>query len=215
MKVRYWMTRDPVTIDSDASIADAARVMKERRFRRLPVMENGRLAGLVTYRNILEAQPSAASTLSVHEARYLVAKLKVRDVMRKNIITLSPDDDVLTAMMEGHRKGLGAYPVVEADGRLVGIVTAADLFNLIVHILGAADRDDFIYLSEEAGHFEAPGYIGRIAAILSGHDVALLSFLSLPRRETADKGVVILKVSRGRRVTAVGALTAEGFQIIN
>lgn len=214
MKVKYWMTKEPVTIGPDEPIAEAARVMKERGFRRLPVMDNGKLVGLVTYRNILEAQPSSVSTLSVHEARYLVAKLKVSDVMRKNPITVAPDDDVLTALMEGHKKGIGAYPVLEG-GHLVGIVTATDLFDLVVHIFGVVERNDFIYLSETPDKINDLGYLPRLTTILAGHGIAMLSFLSFPQRESGETSVVLIKISHGRRQEAVDVLAAGGYQILD
>ena len=213
MKVKYWMTKDPVTIGPDEPISEAARVMKERGFRRLPVMDNGRLAGLVTYRQIVEAQPSSVSTLSKHEARYLVNKMKVRDVMRKNPITVSPEDDVLNALMEGHKKGLGSYPVVTGE-HLVGIVTATDLFELITHIIGAVDRNDFVYLSDDGGQIQEPNYLSRIITLLAGHGISLLSFLVFPRRESAGTAVILLKVSTGRGPEAAEVLTAGGFQLL-
>ena len=214
MKVKYWMTKEPVTIGPDEPIAEAARVMKERGFRRLPVMDNGKLVGLVTYRNILEAQPSSVSTLSVHEARYLVAKLKVSDVMRKNLLTVAPDDDVLTALMEGHKKGIGAYPVLDS-GHLVGIVTATDLFDLVVHIFGVVDRNDFIYLAETPDKINDAGYLPRLITILAGHGISLLSFLSFPQRESRQTSVVLIKISPGRRQEAVDVLAAGGYQIMD
>ena len=213
MKVKYWMTKDPVTIGPDEPISEAARIMKERGFRRLPVMENGRLAGLVTYRQIVEAQPSSVSTLSKHEARYLINKMKVKDVMRRNPITVSPEDDVLNALMEGHRKGLGAYPVVTGE-HLVGIVTATDLFELITHIIGAVDRKDFVYLSEAADKINDSSYLPRIITLLAGHGIALLSFLVFPRREAAETAVFLLKVSPGRGPEAADVLTVSGFQLL-
>lgn len=211
MKVKYWMTREPVTIGPDEPIAEAARVMKERGFRRLPVMDDGRLVGLVTFRNIVEAQPSSVSTLSVHEARYLVAKLKVRDVMRKNPFTVGPDDDVLTALMEGQKKGIGAYPVLD-NGHLVGIVTASDLFDLVVHIFGVVDRNDFIYLAETPEKIGEINYLPRLITLLAGHGIALLSFLSFPRREAHDASVVLIKITSGRCREALDVLTAGGYQ---
>jgi len=234
MKVKYWMTKDPVTIDPEAPIADAARLMKERGFRRLPVLEAGRLVGLVTYRNILEAQPSAVSTLSRQEARYLLAKLKVRDVMRKDPVTVSPEDDVLTALMEGNRLGLGCYPVV-VGGHLVGIVTATDLFNLIVEVLGADNRSDFIYLAEKGGLPDDPACLSRLLSLLAGHGIALLSFMAFPRKAVAEaaKGgaaeggsgssggplfdvrtIILLKISPGRRQEAIEVLTAAGYSLL-
>lgn len=234
MKVKYWMTKDPVTIGPDEPIADAARLMKERGFRRLPVLEGGRLVGLVTYRNILEAQPSAVSTLSRQEARYLLTKLKVRDVMRKDPITVSPEDDVLTALMEGNRLGLGCYPVV-VGGSLVGIVTATDLFNLIVQALGADDRSDFIYLAEKGGLPGDPVGLSRLLGLLAGQGIALLSFMAFPRKAVAQAGpgeaaeggsgrsggplfevstIILLKISPGRRQEAIEALTAAGYSLL-
>ncbi len=212
MKVKYWMTKDPVTIEPDAPIAEAARIMKERGFRRLPVMEDGRLVGLVTYHHILEAQPSSVSTLSKQEARYLLAKLQVRDVMRRDPITVSPEDDVLTALMEGHRRGLGSYPVV-AGGHLVGIITAADLFTLIVHILGAFDRSEFVYLLETNERLSDPAYLSRLLNLLAGHGIALLSFMSFPRKVAPETSVLFLKISPDRRQEAVEVLTAGGYRL--
>lgn len=214
MKVKYWMTKDPVTIGPDALIVDAARLMKERGFRRLPVMDGGRLTGLVTYRNILEAQPSSVSTLSKQEARYLINKMKVRDVMRKDPITVSPEDDVILAMMEGNRRGLGCYPVL-AGGNLVGIVTATDLFNLVTHVFGAVDRDDFAYLTDKSEKLQDPGYLPRILSLLGGHGVAVYSFLTFPQKESFEDSIVLLKVTSGRRKEALEILAAGGFQCLD
>lgn len=236
MKVKYWMTKDPVTIDPDAPIADAARLMKEHGFRRLPVVDKGRLVGLVTYRKILEAQPSAASTLSRQEARYLLAGLTVRDVMRKDPVTVSPEDNVLNVLLEGNRLGLGCYPVMVGN-YLVGIITSTDLFNLIVEVLGADDRSDFIYLAEKGGLPDNPGRLTRILSLLAGHGIAVLSFMVFPRKAvgemrkggpaspvSSDTGapahlfqvgmVVLLKVSSGRRQEAVEVLNAAGYRTL-
>lgn len=214
MKVKHWMTKDPVTITPDASISEAARIMKERGFRRLPVIDGGRLIGLVTYRNILEAQPSAASTLSVHEARYLVEKLKVSDVMRKNPITVSPDDDVIAAMLEGQRRGLGAYPVVEGE-RLVGIVTASDLFILVAHILGSDSDSEFIYLTGEAETFQDNDFIASMLGRLKAQGIKLLSYLSFPGKQAGDSAVMLLKISPGSRAQAARLLSADGLRVLD
>lgn len=213
MKVKYWMTKDPVTITPEASVSAAVRIMKERGFRRLPVMDSGRLVGLVTYRNIIEAQPSSVSTLSVHEARYLVDKLKVSDVMRKNPITVSPDDDVITAIMEGQRQGLGSYPVVD-NGVLVGIVTASDLFDLVVHILGAAERSDFLYLTEKTEKLEETGFLATLITLLTGHGIILLSYLTFPRKQAPGSSIILLKFTSGRRQEAADLLVAGGLTVL-
>lgn len=214
MKVKYWMTKDPVTIGPDETINEAARIMQERGFRRLPVMDGGRLVGLVTRRNILDAQPSAASTLSVHEARYLVDKLKVSDVMRRSPVTVASEDDVLKAVMEGHQKRIGAFPVVD-DGRLVGIVTVSDLFNLIMHILGAGDREDFIYLEGRKDEVATPGYLSKLAGAIAWKNIAVLNFLSFPSKEDPEKTMVLIRISSGHRAEAVELLGSGGFKVLN
>lgn len=214
MKIKYWMTKNPVTTDPETSITDAARVMKENHFRHLPVLENGRLVGLVTYRNIVEAQPSSVSTLSKNEARYLVAKVKVRDVMRKNPHTVGPEDDAITAMLTAHQKGIGSYPVMDKDC-LVGIVTARDLFQLVVHILGAIDRDDFIYLVEDSQKIDDPNYLSRLVGLLSQRGISLLSFLSFPSRQSAEISAMLLKIAPGQRSKALDALSANGYKMMN
>ena len=214
MKIKYWMTREPVTVAPGALLSDAARLMKERGFKRLPVMDDGRLVGLLTWRHILEAQPSTASTLSKQEARYLLAKLKVSDVMRKDPITVGPDDDALNALVEGQQKGLGVYPVLEG-GHLVGIVTASDLFNLVIHVLGARDREDFVYLAEKEARLNDPAYMPRIIALLAGHGVALLSFISFPRKEVQADCILLLRVSPGRRREASELLSAAAYSLLD
>jgi acetoin utilization protein AcuB len=216
MKVKYWMTKDPVTVSPDDTLPTASRLMKEKNIHRLPVVEGGRLVGLVTYRNLQEARPSTATTLSVHEALYLISQLKIRDVMRKNPLTVGPEDDVLAALVAGHQKGIGGYPVMD-QGRLVGIITATDLFNLVVTLFGARDRHDYVFLMENSARLQDPGYLPSLLAALSREGIALTSFLGVPWRDSADTSVVLLKVSPGpgHQLKAVEVLTAAGFKIMD
>jgi acetoin utilization protein AcuB len=217
MKVKYWMTPDPVTISPEDTLPTASRLMKEKKIHRLPVVEGGRLVGLVTYRNLQEAKPSTASTLSVHEALYLISQLKVRDVMRKHPVTVAPEDDVLAAMLTGHQKGLGCYPVVD-QGRLVGIITATDLFNLMVSLFGGSqDRRNHVFLMENSARLQDPGYLPSLVAALSREGIALTSFLSVPWRDSADTSVLLVKFAPGpdHQEKAVEILSASGLKIMD
>ena len=216
MKIKYWMTKDPVTVSPGDSLPTASRLMKEKKIGRLPVVEGGRLVGLVTYRNLQEARPSTASTLSVHEALYLISQLKVRDVMRKNPVTVGPDDDVLAALVAGQQKGIGSYPVVD-QGRLVGIITAADLFNLVADLLGARDRHDYVFLMESRASLQDPAYLTGLLAALNREGIALTSFFSIPWRDSAETSVVLLKVAPGpgHQPKAVEVLASAGFKIMD
>jgi acetoin utilization protein AcuB len=190
--------------------------MKEKKIRRLPVVDGGRLVGLVTYRNLQEARPSTASTLSVHEALYLISQLRISDVMRKNPVTVSPEDDVLAALVAGHQKGIGSYPVMD-QGRLVGIITATDLFNLVAGLLGARDRHDYVFLMENSARLQDPAYLPGLLAALNREGLALISFFSIPWRDSTETSVVLVKVAPGpgHQPKAVEVLASAGFKIMD
>jgi len=214
MKIKYWMTKDPVTIGPDEALADAARLMKERGFHRLPVLKDGRLAGLLTERRIQAARPSPVSTLSRQEARYLASKIKVSDVMLKDPITVAPDDDALAALLEGHKKRLGAYPVLE-DGRLVGIITSSDFFNMMIQMLGAGQRDDFVVLTADSLELEESSFIPRLLDLLTGRGLAVQGFMSFPCRGAGQTLAILLKVSPGRAAEAAGLLLEGGYRLLD
>lgn len=129
--VKDWMTPDPVTIDPQTTLPEANRLMKECNVRRLPVIEKGKMVGIVTLGDIREASPSNATALSIYELNYLLARLSVGAIMSRDPLTVSPDTSIEAAarLMLEHK--IGGLPVV-ADGRLVGIITESDIFRLLV-----------------------------------------------------------------------------------
>lgn len=126
MLVRDLMTKDPLVVSLDTPVVDARRMMIDRRIRHLLVTDGERLAGIVTDRDIRLNMPSPATSLSVWEINYLVARMTVESVMTKAVITVSPDRDASDAarIMLDHK--IGALPVVDA-GTVVGIVTETDM----------------------------------------------------------------------------------------
>jgi CBS domain-containing protein len=130
--VREWMTSPVLTVSRYSSISSAYQVMKENGIRRLPVVENDKLIGIITLGDVREASPSSATTLSIWELNYLWAQLTVEKVMMSEVITVKPDDLILDAaelMLENKISGL---PVVDSRGRLVGILTESDIFRMLV-----------------------------------------------------------------------------------
>src|SRR5208337_2271309 len=91
MRIKDVMTRNPVTADSETLVLDAQKIMKENNIRRLPIVDKGKLVGMVTKHDLLEASPSPATSLSVFELNYLLAKMKVKEIMKKNPVTITPD----------------------------------------------------------------------------------------------------------------------------
>jgi acetoin utilization protein AcuB len=136
MFVRDMMTMNVVSIPSNTSIADAKRIMDAHKIRRLPVVDRGRLVGIVTERRLDQYTPSKATSLSVWEIGYLLGNTPVKDIMEKNVITVTPDMTVEEALGVAQRNGVGALLVVE-NGRLVGMVTTNDFFYKIANpVLG-------------------------------------------------------------------------------
>lgn len=130
--VKDWMTRQVVTVSPEASLPAAHRLMKDNNIRRLPVLQDGKLVGIVTRGDVRGAEPSEASSLSIWEINYLLAKLKIKEIMTHNLLTVAEDmtlGEVANIMLENKVSGL---PVVDSGGKVIGIVTESDIFRMIV-----------------------------------------------------------------------------------
>lgn len=99
----------------------------------MPVVKKGKVVGIMTRSDVRSAQPSSATTLNVWEMNYLLAKLKVKDVMTTDPFTIGPDDTIKRAAELMHQHRIGALPVVEKDGLLVGIITESDIFRILIN----------------------------------------------------------------------------------
>jgi acetoin utilization protein AcuB len=134
VKVADVMTTNVITIPSDTSLSEAGRTMEANRLRRLPVVDKGKLVGIVTKDGLDKAGPSKLTTFSVHELTYLMNKITVRDVMRKEVLTGTPDMTVKEAVVMGQSKRIGSMVVLEGD-KVVGIMTTNDIFYKMLNPL--------------------------------------------------------------------------------
>lgn len=152
MFVREWMTPDPVVVSSKTPVMEAMQLLRDHGFRRLPVLDGGKLIGIATDRDLKEATPSKATTLSVYELNYLLSKLTVKDVMTRSVHTVAPDDPIEKAalVMEEHK--VSGLPVVDA-GKVVGILTITDMLATFVEVLGLREggRRVTVNLPDEPG----------------------------------------------------------------
>jgi len=139
MRVRDLMTPDPITVRPDTPLLDARALMARARVRHLLVMDGERLAGIVTDRDIRLNLASPATSLSVWELNYLLARLTVADVMTSTVIVTAPGRDAREAASIMLDQKIGALPVLEG-GRLVGIITETDLLRAFVQADLAATR---------------------------------------------------------------------------
>lgn len=131
MLVQGVMTRNVITVQPDTSVADAHRIMKEHKFRRLPVVDNGRLVGLVTEDRLERVKPRTAAPL-LWQITYLLSHTTVGDVMRKRVVTVEPTDTVEQAVAKAQSAKVGTLVVID-KGKIVGICTTNDFFYKIVN----------------------------------------------------------------------------------
>ena len=137
MLVNERMTRNPITVREETSLYDALKIMHENKVRRLPVLnKQGKLVGIVSEKDLLYASPSPATSLSVWEINYLTAKITVRELMTKKVITICEDCPLEEAARIMVDNKIGGLPVMRGD-QLVGIVTETDLFKVFLELLGA------------------------------------------------------------------------------
>jgi acetoin utilization protein AcuB len=135
-KVSDWMTKNPYTIDAGASVIEAFHLMKEHNVRRLPVMRDGRLSGIVTDRMLKDYTPSKASTLDTWEAHYLLSKTPVSDAMNPKPKTVALDAPLIEAAKIIREFRLYGLCVVDGKGDLAGIVTTKDLIDALIYLSG-------------------------------------------------------------------------------
>jgi len=192
MRIRDMMTKNPVTVDSETLVMDARKIMKENNVRRLPVVDKGKLMGIITKHDILEASPSPATSLSVHELNYLLSKMKVKEIMKKNPVTLTPDTPFEEALKIGQEKKIGSFPVLE-NGKLVGIATESDIVRFLTRALGVREEGSRITIEGLGGKLSD---LEKIISIVNQHNTIVLSMISLPRTEKKEWMIVLrLKTS--------------------
>lgn len=163
MSVRDFMSTNLITVTGQTPIFDAIDLMKKHDIHRLPVMENGRMVGLITEGVIQESMPSKATSLSVYEMNYLINKTKVGDVMLKNVETIDADALLEDAIKVMRTKSVGVLPVLSA-GELVGIITNNDIFDAFLKITGYENGGSRVTLKIKEEH---QGILAKIASVLA------------------------------------------------
>ncbi len=133
MKIKDIMTWNVVTITSDTPIMEARKILETHKIRRVPVVDRGKLVGLVTLDRIIGVGPSQATSLSIWEINYLLAKMKVGEIMQKDVVTIEPDASIEQGLSRGFNKKVGIMPVVE-NGKVIGVVTTTDFMLKVLNV---------------------------------------------------------------------------------
>jgi len=179
MLVKNWMSKPAITINAEASMHDAIKLLKNHNIKMLPVMEKGKLVGIVTDRDIKRASASDATSLEIHELIYLISKIKIQEIMTKNLITVPQDYTVEETAEILLKHNISGVPVIDQYRDVVGTITQNDIFRILISLTGAEKRGIQFGVEVE----DRPGsikevtdiireYGGRMASILTTYDRA-------------------------------------------
>lgn len=133
--VKDWMTPDPITITPKTTVEQAHALIQKHRIRRLPVVDNGKLVGVVSWGDIREARPSDISSISIIEIYHALSNMPVTKIMSTDVVTIGPDESLGKAAKIMHDRRFACLPVMQGK-KLIGIITAADIFRMVVEVTG-------------------------------------------------------------------------------
>ncbi len=190
MFVSDWMTKKVFTIGPDDYLSDAIFLMKEKGVKHLPVVKGGRLRGIISDRDIKEYSPSKATSLDIYELHYLLAKMKIKELMTARVITTSPDVPVEEAAMVLLDRNIDCLPVVDGND-LVGIISDRDIFHALVDITGVRHGGHRIYVILE----DRAGSIREVADIIRKYGYRLLGILTSYEGVKAGLRKVVIRTS--------------------
>lgn len=174
MLVHERMKYPVITVPHDLPITDALNLMKREHIRRVPVIKDGKLIGIISEKDLLNASPSPATSLSIFEINYLISKIKVSEVMHKEVFTVAEDTPIEEAARIMADKKIGGLLVLRGDA-IVGIITETDLFKIFLELMGARENGIRVTVLME----EQRGQLAKLTQAISsaqGNFIALGQF---------------------------------------
>ena len=207
MFVKLRMTANPFTVTPQTRVPDAVELMKTKKVRHLPVVEDGRVVGVLSHSDVASASPSKATLFSAGEVNYLRAKLKVEKVMSRHPITISPDSLLEEAAVLMRDNKIEMLPVVEGE-RLVGVITESAILDSFIEILGFRDQGTRLTIDAP----DEPGVLARLTGITGRHGANILH-LAVYRGE-GDRSTVVLGVNSRNTEQLEADIVADGFRIL-
>ena len=179
MYVRNWMQNNPMIIPSDTLVSEAKHLLLDNNLIALPVVDNGRLRGMVTRVNMLRSSHHVSRTQNPDEISFFVTRLRVRDIMVRNVAALQANDSMEHCLHHGKEIGVSQFPVLDGE-QVVGIISAREIFHFASHCLGAWERRNGVTL---APLVLGPGVLGRIADVAEGAGAVLQAIYPIGRHD--------------------------------
>ena len=180
------MTKSPITIKRDDSFQTALNLLRQGGVRHLPVMEGKKLVGILTDRDLRQASPSPATSLSMYEIKYLLDKILVEDIMVKNVITVPPTATIEFAAKLLYENKIGALPIVNEKGELLGIITETDILETFVEATGLGEPSSRIEIEME----DKPGALAQVAQLIKKYNINIISVMTISAAKKGKRIVV-------------------------
>ena len=208
--VRDSMTREVVVLSPPSTAAEALGLCRERRIRHLPVLERGRLVGIVSDRDLRSAAPA----LGYPERAAALEKIRLSEVMTRDVITAQPGDPIEEAANRMQERRIGCLPVVE-DGVLVGILTSSDVMEALVQLIGAHEPGSRLVASMP----DRPGTLAGAAGIFGVLGINIVSVVAGPRQESppGEHGpwrAAIFRIDTINPAEAIEILERAGYSVL-
>lgn len=203
------MTKNPMTVTADTKVDEVAHLMKKHNFRRLPVVDDGKLVGFLSDSDLMRVAPSSATTLSRYEINSLLAKICVRDIMKKDVVSVNVDATIEEAALIMYKNKIGGMPVVSNMGAVVGVITETDIFKTFVDVMGLADGKTRITLEVT----DKIGVVKDIAEIFGQAGVSIDSLITCKKEDNKYEIVIRGDITNIDDIKA--KLEAKGYKVVH
>ncbi|MGE5405960.1 MAG: CBS and ACT domain-containing protein, partial [Candidatus Saccharibacteria bacterium] len=196
-------------VDLETTVSEAFQIMRDNNIRRVPVMDQEKLVSIVTLRDLAEVSPSSATSLSIFEINYILAKTTIGSIIdsQRKLFTIKADENLERAALVMRENKIGAVPVLEGD-KLVGIITETDIFDAFIDILGVNRPGTRIDM--EVG--DRVGLVAQITGIIARLGISIENIVLLQKQDST-KYELILRVDTLEPDSIVKELEHEGFKV--
>lgn len=208
MFVKDHMSTNLITVTKETTVLEAFEIMKKNKIRRLPVVQDERLVGLITERDILRVSPSPASTLSVFEVNYLVAKMTVKDAMIKRPVTVPPDMTIEEAALLMREHKIDDLLVMDNE-KLVGIITQTDVFESMIKMFGLRRPGIRVTLEVE----DRIGVLANITQLIKEAGFNIINVVN--RHKDDNYTYVVLRLATDNVESLIPILKNQGYKVIH
>ena len=211
MFVANRMTKNPITVEPATPVNEAAKLMKRRNIRRLPVVEKGSLVGIISDRDIMRVAPSPATTLSKFEIMSLLDKITVSEIMAKDVVSLPDTATIEEAALVMYNEKLSGVPVVSSMGAVVGIITETDVFKTFVDVMGLADGKTRITLDV----VDKIGVVKELAGIIADAGFNIDSMVTCKQASLAGHFEIVIRVDADNVDEITAKIEEKGYNVVH